>query len=97
MMRLALLVLTPLLLASALALVVSQYRSRVLFAELEQAQQDAKNLDAEGARLRSDLGHAAQPATVEAAARHLGMRAISPDRVVLLPPSGAPASSQGSR
>ncbi len=97
MSRLAILVLTPLLLASALALVVSQYRSRVLFAELEVAQQEAKTLDAEGARLRSDLGHAAQPATVEAAARRLGMRAISPDRVILLPASGAAASAQGSR
>ena len=69
----------------ALALVTSQYRSRELFAELEVAQQETKTLESDGARLRSDLGRAAQPATVEAVARRLGMRAINSDRTVLLP------------
>lgn len=85
MMRLALAVLSPLLVVCALALVVSQYRSRELFAELEVAQQETKALDAEGSRLRSDLGRASQPAIVEATARRLGMRAINPDRIVMLP------------
>ncbi len=80
--------LAALLLGCALALVVSQYRSRVLFAELETMQQETKRLEFEGARLRGDLGHAAQPASVEAAAHRLGMRPIDPDRVVLLPVNG---------
>jgi cell division protein FtsL len=86
--------LAALLVAAALALVISQYRSRQLFAELEVAQQDAKALTAEGARLRADLGRAAQPATVEAVARRLGMRPINPDRVVMLPtPTSAAAAA----
>jgi cell division protein FtsL len=87
--------LAALLVAAALALVISQYRSRQLFAELEVAQQEAKALTAEGARLRSDLGRAAQPATVEAVARRLGMHAINPDRVVMLPPRAAAAADEG--
>jgi cell division protein FtsL len=85
MSRIAPFVAAALLVASALALVTSQYRAREYFAELEVAQQEAKSLEAEGARLRSDLGRAAQPATVEAVARRFGMRAIAPDRIVLLP------------
>jgi cell division protein FtsL len=93
MTRLALPVLSLLLVASALALVASQYRARELFAELEVAQQEGKVLEAEGSRLRSDLGRAAQPATVEAVARRLGMRAINPDHIVILPaPVLQPAS-----
>ncbi len=87
--RLAVAVLAALLVACALALVTAQYRERQLFAELEVAQQEGKSLTAEGARLRSDLGRAAQPATVEAVAHRLGMRAIDPDRIVLLPRAGA--------
>jgi cell division protein FtsL len=86
--------LAALLVAAALALVISQYRSRQLFAEIELAQQESKTLTAEGARLRADLGHAAQPATVEAVARRLGMRPINPDRVVMLP-NAAPAAAAG--
>jgi cell division protein FtsL len=89
MTRLALPVLSLLLVACALALVASQYRARELFAELEVAQQEGKALEAEGSRLRSDLGRAAQPASVEAVARRLGMRAINPDHIVILP---APAA-----
>ena len=77
--------LAALLVSSALALVTSQYRARELFAELEVAQQETKTLEADGARLRSDLGQAAQPATVEAGARRLGMHGINPDRIVMLP------------
>jgi cell division protein FtsL len=86
------------LFACALALVTSQYRARERFAELEVAQQETKTLEAEGARLRSDLGRVAQPAIVEAVARRLGMRPIDPDHIVALsvaPPSmaGAPPSA----
>jgi cell division protein FtsL len=87
--------LAALLVAAALALVISQYRSRQLFAELELAQQESKALTAEGARLRADLGHAAQPATVEAVARRLGMRPINPDRVVMLPNAAPLAAVPG--
>jgi cell division protein FtsL len=85
-------VLAAALVAAALALVVSQYRTRQLFAEIELGQQESKTLTAEGARLRADLGHAAQPAMVEAVARRLGMRPINPDRVVMLPPPVAAAA-----
>ncbi len=84
--------LCALLVACALALVTSQYRARELFAELEVAQQETKALESEGARLRSDLVRAAQPAMVEAVARRLGMHAIDPDRIVLVP---APAPGLG--
>jgi cell division protein FtsL len=88
--------LVALLVCSALALVTSQYRSRELFAELEVAQQETKTLESDGARLRSDLGRAAQPASVEAVARRLGMRAINPDRTVVLPVPAPAASAGGS-
>jgi len=88
--------LAALLLGCALAVVVAQYRSRVLFAELEAAQQETKRLESEGARLRSDLGHAAQPATVEALAHRLGMHPIDPDHVVALP-VGAPLAGGAAR
>ncbi len=87
MMRIAPLALSLLLIVSALALVTSQYRAREFFAELEVSQQEAKSLEAEGSRLRSDLGRASQPAIVEATARRLGMRAINPDRIIILPTS----------
>jgi len=89
MTRLAIALIVPLLVLSALALVTAQYRSRQLFAELEVAQREAKTLAADGARLRSDLGRAAQPATVEAVARRLGMRAVNPELIVVLPSGGA--------
>jgi cell division protein FtsL len=62
-----------------MGLVASRYRARSLIAEGEIARQDGKSLEAEGTRLRSELGRHSQPATVEAAAR-----AIAPDRTVLL-------------
>jgi cell division protein FtsL len=90
MIRLACALMTLLLVASALALVTSQYRARLRFTELEVAQQDAKTLESDGARLRSERDRASQPAMVEAAARRLGMHPIAPDRIVNLP-AGAPA------
>jgi cell division protein FtsL len=97
MQRLAPFALAALLVACALALVTSQYRARGLFAELEVAQQEAKTLESEGARLRSDLGRVAQPATVEAVARRLGMRAIDPGRIVFVPAAGTPGASELAR
>lgn len=97
-LRLAITVLGALLVAAALALVSAQYHARQLFAELEVAQQETRTLTTEGAQLRTDLGRAAQPATVEAVARRLGMRGIDPNRIVILPPAPAEdgvAAAQG--
>ena len=86
-----------LLLASSLSLVTSQHRARSLFVDLERAQQQARQLEAEGDRLRIELGRASQPAAIETAARELGLRPIDAGRVVFLPATigtgaaGAPA------
>jgi cell division protein FtsL len=72
--------------------VTSRHRARGLFADLEAAQQLARQSEAEGNRLRIDLGRAAQPAAIEAAARRLGMRPIDPEHTTLLPPAARPAS-----
>jgi cell division protein FtsL len=83
------------LLACALSLVISQYRARVRFAELEVAQQEAKQLEADGARLRSELVRAAQPAAVEAVARRFGMRPVDPAGTVLMAvPERVPGGGQ---
>jgi len=81
-----------LLLASSLSLVTAQHRARSLFVDLERAQQQAKQLEAEGDRLRIDLGRAAQPAAIESAARDLGLKPVDAGRVVFLPP--APAAKE---
>jgi len=86
--------LTMLLFVSMIAKVTATYRGRGLFAELEFAQQTAKGLEAEGNRLRIELGRVAQPATIEASARAMGMRPATPDRTVLLP---APPSTGSAR
>jgi cell division protein FtsL len=80
-------VLAALLMASALSLITAQHRARDLFADLEAAQQLARTSEAEGNRLRIELGRASQPAAIEAAARQLGMRPIDPDHTALLPPA----------
>jgi len=79
--------LAALLMASALSLVTSQHRARELFADLEAAQQLARQSEAEGNRVRIELGRASQPAVIEAAARQLGMRPIDPEHTTLLPPA----------
>jgi len=79
------------LMVSALALVTSQHRSHQLFADLEAAQQATRQGEAEGNRLRIELGRASQPATIEAAARALGMRPIDPGHTAYLPPAMHPA------
>jgi cell division protein FtsL len=77
--------LVALLLACSLSLITAQHRSRGLFIELERAQQQARQLEAEGNRLRIELGRASQPAAVESAARQLGLRAVDASRTVFVP------------
>ena len=73
------------LFACSLSLITSQHRARGLFVELERAQQLAQQLGAEGNRLRVELGRVSQPASVEAAARQLGLRAVDGARTAFLP------------
>jgi cell division protein FtsL len=77
-----------LLVLSSLSLVTAQHRARGLFVDLGRLQHQAKNLEAEGNRLRIDLGKASQPAAVTAAARGLGMRPADPKQTVFLPAPG---------
>jgi cell division protein FtsL len=80
------------LVAGGLALITSQHRARGLFVELERAQQLAQQLEAEGDRLRVELGRVSQPASVEAAARQLHLRPVDSAHTVFLP---APSQSVG--
>lgn len=77
--------LAVLLTVSALSLVTAQHRARSLFVDLERAQQQARTLDAEGDRLRVELGRASQPAAVASAARQLGLKPVDAAQVVFLP------------
>jgi cell division protein FtsL len=90
-----LLLVAALLVASGLSVVTAQHRARSLFVDLERAQQQAKALEAEGNRLRVELGRASQPATVEAAARELGLRAVDGARTVFLPAAPPAVATQG--
>ncbi len=87
-----LLLVVALLVASSLSAVTAQHRARSLFVDLERAQQQAKALEAEGNRLRIELGRVSQPATVEAAARQMGMRPVDAARTVFLPATPAAAT-----
>jgi cell division protein FtsL len=89
--RVIVVVLAAFLMASAMSLVTSRHHARGLFADLEAAQQLGRQTEAEGNRLRIELGRAGQPAAIEAAARRLGMRPIDPDHTALLPPAARPA------
>jgi cell division protein FtsL len=77
--------LAVLLVLACLLLVSSQHRARGLFVELGRLQLQAKDLEAEGNRLRIELGRAAQPAAVAAAARNLGLRPTESKQTVFLP------------
>jgi 16S rRNA (cytosine1402-N4)-methyltransferase len=67
-----------------------------LFVDLERAQLLAKQLEAEGDRLRVDLGRASQPAVIESAARELGLKPVDGSRVVFLPAAaGAVPAARG--
>jgi len=79
------LLLALLLVLACLALVTSQHRTRGLFVELGRLQVQARDLEAEGNRLRIELGKAAQPAAVAAAARGHGLRPTESRQTVFLP------------
>jgi cell division protein FtsL len=83
------LLLALLLVLACLALVTSQHRARGLFVELGRLQVQARDLEAEGNRLRIELGKAAQPAAVVAAARGLGLRPTESRQIVFLPEAGS--------
>ena len=83
--RLLVVLFTALLVACAMGLVTAQHRARGAFVDLERAQQRARELVAEGDRLRIELGRVAQPAAIEAAAREMGLRPLDTSRAVLLP------------
>jgi cell division protein FtsL len=89
-MRALLAIVVALLVAASFSLVTAQHRARSLFVDLERAQQQARQLDAEGDRLRIELGRASQPAAIESAARELGLKPVDGSRVVFLP-AGTPA------
>ncbi len=94
-MRLIAVALAALLALAAMSLVTAQHRARGLFVDLERAQQQAKVLEAEGDRLRIELGRLSQPAHVESAARQLGLKPVDGKAVVFLPAQGAGASVGG--
>ncbi len=73
------------LVACSLSLITSQHRARGLFVELERAQQMAQQLEADGNRLRVELGRVSQPANVETAARQLGLRPVDSAHTVFVP------------
>ncbi len=81
----AILLFALLLVVASLSLVTAQHRSRGLFVELGRLQAQAKELEAEGNRLRIELGTAAQPAAVAFAARQLGLRPTESKQTVFLP------------
>jgi cell division protein FtsL len=91
-MRLAALLLAALLFGSSMALVTAQHRARSQFVELERLQLRARQLDTDADRLRIELARAAQPASVEAAARVLGMKRIEAGTTVFLPAPAAAAA-----
>lgn len=95
-MRALLIVLAALLVASSLSLITAQHRARGLFVDLERAQQLAKRLEADGDRLRIELGRASQPAAIEHAARELGLRPVDGSRVVFLPAAAADGAAAAS-
>jgi cell division protein FtsL len=95
-MRALLVIVAVLLVGSSLSLVTTQHRARTLFVDLERAQHLAKQLEAEGDRLRVDLGRASQPAVIESAARELGLKPVDGSRVVFLPAAaGAVPAARG--
>jgi cell division protein FtsL len=77
--------LTVLLVLSALSLVNSQYQARRLFIELERAQATARQLDIEWAQLQLDQSTLGKHARIEANARRdLKMVALTPARTQYL-------------
>lgn len=81
--------LTALLVSSALSLVNAQYQSRRLFIELERAQTLARQLDVEWAQLQLDQSTLGKHARIESNARRdLNMVALTPARTQYLTAEG---------
>jgi cell division protein FtsL len=77
--------LTVLLVASALSLVNAQYEARRLFIELERAQTAARQLDIEWSQLQLDQSTLGKHARIENSARsNLGMVPVSAARTQYL-------------
>jgi cell division protein FtsL len=77
--------LTALVVASALSLVNAQYEARRLFIELERAQSLARQLDIEWSQLQLDQSTLGKHARIEASARSdLGMVPVTPARTQYL-------------
>jgi cell division protein FtsL len=77
--------LTVLLVASALSLVNAQYEARRLFIELERAQASARALDIEWSQLQLDQSTLGKHARIEASARSdLGMVPVTAARTQYL-------------
>jgi cell division protein FtsL len=87
------LLLTALLVLSALSLVNSQYQARRLFIELERAQAMTRHLDIEWAQLQLDQSALGKHARIEANARRdLKMVTLTPERTQYLTlEAGTPA------
>ena len=81
------LLLLAVLVACALGLVSSQHKSRKLFSDLEREQDRARELDVEHGQLQLEASTWGLHQRVERiAASALGMRALDPRRVTLVPP-----------
>jgi cell division protein FtsL len=80
------------LVASCLLLVTAQHRARSLFVDVDRAQQQARALEAEGNRLRVELGRVAQPGAIDTAARQFGLKPIDAARTLYFPGSAPQAS-----
>ena len=84
--------------ASALALVHSQYESRRLFMLLEAERKEAARLEVEHDRLQVERRAQATPLRVEQIARQqLQMRMVSPAITQYVNPPGAPAKGTGAQ
>jgi cell division protein FtsL len=79
------LVLTAVLVASALSLVNARYQARHLFIELERYQQQARQLDIDWAQLQLDQSTLGKNERIEQiASRDLNMTALTPARTQYL-------------
>ena len=84
--------------ASAMALVHSQYESRRLFMLLETERKEAARLEIEHDRLQVERRAQATPLRVEQIARQqLQMRMVSPAITQYVSPPGAPAKPAGAQ
>ena len=84
--------------ASAIALVHSQYESRRLFMLLETERKEAARLEIEHDRLQVERRAQATPLRVEQIARQqLQMRMVSPAITQYVSPPGAPAKPAGAQ